>query len=163
MYYFAGMNVSRSGSLNRRLWGYAVSGNYFDMLGVQPLQGRVLHPADDVLRDGHPVAVITYGSWKARFGGDPNVIGSHVKINGLVYTIVGVTPQSFVGTEVLFTPEFFIPLAMTGKWLDDRANLQGWTIGRVRPGVTMKAAESAINSIAAELGREYPKVDEGVS
>ena len=163
MYFFDAMNISRSGAQNTRLWGYAVSGNYFDMLGVQPLKGRVLHPADDLQRGGHAVAVIAYSYWQAHFGGDPNVVGKQFKINGLDYTIVGVTPQAFVGTKVLFTPQVFIPLAMTGQWLDDRSSLQGWAIGRLKPGVTMQGAEVAINSIARGLAREYPKVDGGVS
>ncbi len=163
MYFFEAMNVSRRGAQNTRLWGYAVSGNYFDMLGVQPLLGRVLHPADDVQRGGHPVAVIAYSYWEAHFGGDPNVVGKQFKINGLDYTIVGVTPQAFIGTEVLFTPQIFVALAMSGNWLDDRNSLQGWAIGRLKPGVTMQGAQAPIDSIARGLAREYPKVDGGVS
>ena len=163
MYFFDAMNVSRRGAQNTRLWGYAVSGNYFDMLGVQPLRGRVLHPADDVQRGGHPVAVIAYSYWQTHFAGDPNVVGQQFKINGLDYTIVGVTPQAFVGTEVLFTPQVFVPLAMSGEWINDRSNLQGWAIGRLEPGVTMQGAQAAIDSVARGLAREYPKVDGGVS
>src|ERR1700693_4198953 len=153
MYFFEAMNVSRRGAQNTRLWGYAVSGNYFDMLGVQPLLGRVLHPADDVQRGGPPVAVIAYSYWQAHFGGDPNVVGKQVKMNGLDYTIVGVTPQAFIGTEVLFTPQFFIPLAMSeqigqAKWMDDRSNTGGFVIGRLKPRVSVKSAGAAINSIA---------------
>ena len=120
MYFFEAMNISRRGAQNSRLWGYAVSGNYFDMLGVQPLRGRLLHPADDVQRGGHPVAVLAYSYWQAQFAGDPNVVGKQFKINGLDYTIVGVTPQAFIGTEVLFTPQVFVPLAMSGDG-------NGWT------------------------------------
>jgi predicted permease len=163
MYFFDAMNVSRRGAQNTRLWGYAVSGNYFDMLGVQPLRGRLLHPADDVQRGGHPVAVLAYSYWQAQFAADPNVVGKQFKINGLDYTIVGVTPQAFIGTEVLFTPQIFVPLAMTGPWLDDRSSLQGFVIGRLKPGVTMPGAQPPIESLARELAREYPKVDEGVS
>ena len=163
MYFFDAMNVSRRGAQNTRLWGYAVSGNYFDMLGVQPLRGRVLHPSDDVQRGGHPVAVIAYSYWQTHFAGDPNVVGQQFKINGLDYTIVGVTPQAFVGTEVLFTPQVFVPLAMSGEWINDRSNLQGWAIGRLEPGVTMQGAQAAIDSVARGLAREYPKVDGGVS
>ena len=167
MYFFTPMNIS-GGAENTRLWGYEVSGNYFDMLGVQPIRGRLLEPADDVKRGGHPVAVITYGCWKGHFGSDPNIAGKQVKMNGLDYTIVGVTPQTFIGTEVLFTPQFFVPLAMSeqigqAKWMDDRANTGGFVIGRLKPGVSVKSAGAAINSIASELGREYPKVDAGVS
>jgi predicted permease len=168
MFNFEAMNISRSGAQNTRLWGFSVSGNYFDMLGVQPIRGRLLGPADDVNRGGHPVAVIGYGCWHARFGGDPNVVGKRVKINGLDYTIVGVTPRAFIGTEVIFTPEFFVPLAMSGqieqsKWMDERGNRSGWAIGRLKPGVSMKSAQAAINNIAAELAGEYPKEDAGVS
>ena len=79
MYRFIAMNMSRGAGKNVRLWGYEVSGNYFDMLGVQPIRGRVLHPADDVKRGGHPVAVISYSCWQARFGGDPDIAGKKVK------------------------------------------------------------------------------------
>ncbi len=163
MYFFEAMNVSRRGAPNTRLWGYAVSGNYFDMLGVQPLLGRVLHPADDVQRGGHPVAVIAYSYWQAQFAADPNVVGKQFKINGLDYSIVGVTPRAFIGTEVLFTPQVFVPLAMSGGWIDDRSSLLGFVIGRLKPGVTMQGAQAPLDSIARDLAREYPKVDGGVS
>jgi len=171
VYHVAPFNISRGAAQNTRVWGYAVSGNYFDMLGVQPIQGRLLDPADDVTRGGHPVAVLAYGCWQAQFGADPNVAGRHIKIDGLDYTIVGVTPQAFIGTEPMFTPEIYVPLAMseeTGlwKWMDDRGNKSSgaaWIIGRLKPGVSMKSAEAAVNSIATELGREYPKDDAGFS
>jgi predicted permease len=167
-YHFTPMNISRGGAQNTRLWGFNVSGNYFDMLGVQPIRGRLLDPADDVKRGGHPVAVISYGCWQGQFGGDPNVVGKHVKIDGLDYSIVGVTPQAFIGTEVIFTPAFFVPLAMSeqvgqSKWLDSRGGEDVWLIGRLKPGVSMASAELAISNIAADLAREYPNDDAGVS
>ena len=100
MYRFVAVNLSRGGAKNLRLWGYEVSGNYFDMLGVQAIRGRVLHPDDDVKRGGHPLAVISYSCWQSRFGGDPDIAGKKVKIGGLDYTIVGVTPPAFIGTEL---------------------------------------------------------------
>ncbi len=167
----APFNISRGSGRNIRLWGYAVSGNYFDMLGVQPILGRLLHPADDVHRGGHPLAVLTYGCWQGQFGADPNIAGKQVKIDGLDYTIAGVTPQAFIGTEPMFTPEVFVPLAMSEqiglwKWMDDRGNKgagAAWIIGRLKPGISVKSAEAALNSIATELGREYPKDDAGFS
>jgi predicted permease len=162
------MSMSRSGAKNARLWGYEVSGNYFDMLGVQPIRGRVLHPEDDVKRGGHPLAVISYSCWQARFGGDPEIAGKQVKIGGLDYTIVGVTPRPFIGTELIYTPEIFVPLAMAEqieqfKWLDDRGNENALVVGRLKPGVSLMSAEAALNTIATALGREYPKDDAGVS
>ena len=167
MYDFEPFNISRGEAQNTRLWGYAVSGNYFDMLGVQPIRGRLLHAADDVKGRGHPVAVLTYGSWRAHFAGDPDIVGKQVKLDGQHYTIVGVTPKAFIGTEVIFTPQVFVPLAMLEhagkKWLEDRSDTQVWAIGRLKPGVSMKSAEAAINIIATELSHEYPKADAGVS
>lgn len=87
------VNFSRAAGDNSRSWGYLVTGNYFDMLGVRAGRGRVLHPDDDVTRGGHPVAVISYTFWQKRFGGDPGAVGSKVKLNGLDYTIVGVAPR----------------------------------------------------------------------
>jgi predicted permease len=168
MYRFIAVNLSRVGAGNLRLWGYEVSGNYFDLLGVQAIRGRVLHPDDDVKRGGHPVAVISYSCWRSRFGGDPDIAGKKVKIAGMDYTIVGVTPPAFIGTELIYTPDIFVPVAMADQieqaaWLDDRANDNGLVVGRLKPGVSLKSAEAAMNTIATELAREHPKEDDGVS
>jgi predicted permease len=168
MYRFVAMNMARGEGRNVRLWGYEVSGNYFDMLGVQPVRGRVLHPEDDVQRGGHPVAVISYACWRARFGGDPDIAGKKVQIGGLEYTIVGMTPPAFIGTELIYTPEIFVPLAMAeqieqNKWMDDRNDSNALVIGRLKPGVSMRSAEAAIHTITLELGRRHPKEDAGVS
>lgn len=168
MYHTAPMSLSRGDSRNARVWGYEVSGNYFDLLGVQAIRGRVLRPEDDVKRDGSPVAVITYACWQARFGGDPDIAGKKVKISGLEYTILGVTPPGFVGTELIYTPEIFVPLAMAEqieqtKWLDERGDQNAFVVGRLKPGVSRKSAEAALNIIANQLGREYPKYDAGCS
>ncbi|MGB6942145.1 MAG: ABC transporter permease [Bryobacteraceae bacterium] len=168
MYRFIAANMSRAGSGNVRLWGYEVSGNYFDLLGVRAIRGRVLHAADDVKRGGHPLAVVTYSCWQARFGGDPDIVGKHVKIGGLDYSIVGVTPPAFIGTELVYTPEIFVPMAMAEqieqmKWLDNRGNSNGMVVGRLKPGISLLSAQAAVNTIANQLGREYPKDDAGIS
>jgi len=168
MYRIAPMSMSRGGGENFRLWGYEVTGNYFDMLGVHAFRGRVLHPEDDVKRGGHPLAVISYNCWQRRFAGDPNIAGKKVKVNGLDFTILGVTPAGFIGTELIYTPEIWVPVTMVHQiegndWIDNRRNGNGFVIGRLKPGVSMKSAEAAINSITAQLGREYPDADAGVS
>ena len=168
MYRPVAMNLSRTGSGNVRLWGYEVSGNYFDTLGVRPAQGRLLHPGDDVQRGGHPVAVISYACWRSTFGADPEIAGRKVKIGGMDYTIVGVTPATFIGTELILTPQIFVPLAMAeqieqSKWLDDRDNQNGLVVGRLKPGISRQSAEAAINVISRELGSKYPKDDAGIS
>jgi predicted permease len=168
MYRFIAVSLSRGTGENVRLWGYEVSGNYFDMLGVRAIRGRVLHPEDDVKRGGHPLAVISYSCWQSRFGGDPDIAGKKVKIGGLEYTIVGVTPQAFIGTELVYTPEIFVPVAMAeqieqSKWLDDRGDGNALVVGRLKPGISLKSAQAALNTIVIQLGREYPKYDAGVT
>ena len=162
------MNLSRSSGGNVRLWGYEVSGNYFDMLGVEPIRGRLLHPDDDLKRGGRPVAVISYNCWRGRFGSDPEIAGRQVKIGGMDYTIVGVTPPAFIGTELILTPDIFVPVAMAdqieqSKWLDDRGDDNAMVVGRLKPGVSSKSAQAQLNTIAAQLGQEYPKDDAGVT
>ena len=89
-------------------------------------------------------------------------------MNGLDFTILGVTPPSFVGTELIFTPEIFVPIAMSKQlegydWLDERRDSNGFVMGRLKPGVSMRSASAQINSVTAQLGREYPDADAGVS
>ncbi|HVO97626.1 MAG TPA: ABC transporter permease [Bryobacteraceae bacterium] len=167
MYRIIPLNMSR-GAQNSRLWGYEISGNYFDLLGVQAIRGRMLHADDDVKRGGHPLAVISYGCWQRRFAGDPDIAGKKVKINGLDYTIAGVAPKDFIGTELIYTPEIWVPLAMAEQiehfnWMDTRGNASALVVGRLKPGVSVKTAEAALNAIAAQIGREHPKEDAGVS
>ncbi len=167
-YRFQPASLSQGGANNARIWAEEVTGNYFDVLGVGALQGRVLHAEDDVVRRGHPVTVITYASWQTRFGGATDTVGKHIKINGMDYTIVGVTPRGFAGVDVVFTPEFFVSMAMQPQiepgsgWIDSRGAFNLFTLGRLRPGVGMAQAEASLNSIAAELGREYPQDDGGL-
>lgn len=168
LYRIAPMNLSRGAGQNTRLWGYEVSGNYFDMLGVKPFRGRVLHQDDDVKKGGHPLAVISYNCWQRRFAGDPDIDGKRVKLNGLDYTIVGVAPQAFIGTELIFTPEIFVPVAMAPQidgfdWLDKRSDGNAFVLGRLKPDVSMKSAEASINVITRQLAHDYPDTDGGVS
>jgi hypothetical protein len=85
VYRLARIGLDAAGSA-QTAWGYEISGNYFDMLGVKPALGRLLHPADDEKKNGSQVVVLSYACWKARFGGDPNVIGRTIKLNKQPYT-----------------------------------------------------------------------------
>jgi predicted permease len=166
-YRFLPASLGLPGS-SQRVWGYLVTGNYFQMLGVNAIQGRVILPEDDVKRGGHPVAVLTYGCWRKRFGGDPAIVGRTVKFNSMDFTILGVAPRGFFGTELYFAPEVFFPMAMQKEleggsgYLDKRGTSNTFVAGRLKPGVTMAQAESGLNSIARQLGQEYPKDDEGM-
>lgn len=162
------INFSRGGGVNARVWIYEVSGNYFDVLGVHPLSGRTLHAEDDRTRGGSPVAVITYACWQRRFNADPAIVGRRIKLNGMDYDIVGVTPRGFAGTEMIFTPEFFLPVSMVAQiepgstWIDDRNSQNSFLVGRLKPGVGTAQAGAALDTIMADLAREYPKENAGM-
>jgi predicted permease len=157
----APVNMSQNGN-NAHVWGYEATGNYFDVLGVHPLLGRTLTPADDQKIGAHPVVVLSYNGWRTRFAGDPGIVGKPVKINGLAYTVLGVMPSGFFGTELIFRPEFWVPFAMEEQiepgnaWINERNDWNIWTVGRLKPGVTRQQAESDLNTVAAQMGREFP-------
>ena len=167
-YRIAPVNASFGAGVNSRVWGYLVSGNYFDVLGVHALRGRLLSPADDVNRGGHPVAVISHKSWQARFGGVPDIVGKTIRLNSLTYTIVGVTAAGFYGTERFYAPEIFVPTAMTGQiepgsnYLEERGAGNIFTLARLKPGVSAAQAKTALDSLTAKLGEEWPKINEGM-
>ena len=153
---------------NQRIWGYLVTGNYFNVLGVSALRGRVLGPEDDQQPGGHPVAVLTYPCWQKRFGGDPAAIGRTVRINGMDFTILGVTPPGFFGTELFYAPEIFFPMMMQKQleggsgYLENRDASNFFIAGRLKPGVTRAQAEAGLNSVARGLAEQYPKEDGGM-
>jgi predicted permease len=150
------VGISHAGK-NSHIWGYEASGNYFDVLGVRPILGRTFRPDDDRISSPRPVIVISYAAWQNRFAGDPNIIGQSVKLNGLDYTILGVAPRGFYGTEKLLTAEFWAPMAMEpqiepgNNWLDNRDTWNVWVLGRLKPGVTAQQAEADLNAVAASL------------
>jgi hypothetical protein len=167
-YRFAPLSVSYDG-LAERTWGYLVSGNYFEVLGVEPALGRLLSSEDDVLEGGHPVAVLSHRSWISRFGADSRVVGEDLVVNGRSYTIVGVAAPGFDGTELIAEPEVFLPMAMQAAVdrrngsLDDRALENLFVQGRLRPSVGRERAQSSLDAIALELEREHPRINQGKS
>jgi predicted permease len=167
-YGFDAISLSQGPGNNKILWSYLVTGNYFDVLGVRPFLGRLLHAEDDVKRGGHPVVVLSYACWQNRFGSDPNVTGRHVKLDGYDYTVVGVAPRGFYGTERIYTPELWVPMAMQpqvepGAWLDERGDHNIFVAGRRKAGVTQATAQAALNVVAQQLGKEYPNTDAGLA
>ena len=166
-YRFVPVSISHE-SHNERIWGYLVSGNYFDVLGARPAFGRFFLPEEDRTPGSHPVAVIGYGFWQKRLASDPNAIGRELLINGKKFTVVGVAPKDFRGTEVAYAPEVFVPMMMAkeiepgSSWLDSRDDNNIFVVGRLKPGVTKPQAESAFQSITLQLAKEYPHENEGL-
>lgn len=155
----APVGLSNNG-INERVWGLHVTGNYFSLLGVGAALGRVIAPEDDLTPGGHPVVMLSYRCWQRRFGADPRIIGRSLLIGGRNYTVIGVAPRGFSGTELASTPELWFPMMMKPGLDTGRGPLKGRTapvstIGRLKEGVTWAQAESELNLIAAQLGREY--------
>ncbi|MDX2041423.1 MAG: ABC transporter permease [Acidobacteriota bacterium] len=166
-YRFAPMSLSVNGN-NEKVWGYQVSGNYFDVIGMKPAVGRTFLPEEDKTRLSHPVAVISYSLWQKRFGGNAGIVDSEILINGKKFKVVGVTPAGFKGTEVIYAPEVYVPFAMQrwiepeSDWLDGRGNQNMFMVGRLKSGVSAKQAEASLNLVAAQLAREFPNENEGL-
>jgi predicted permease len=148
---------------SQRVWGYLVSGNYFDVLGVKPTLGRAFLPEEDQTPDSHPVAVISYNCWQHRFGGDPAIVGKRVEFNSRPFAIIGVAPKGFIGTEVAYDPEMFIPVMMAtaiepgSRWLERRDNSNLFTVGRLKPGVSEARAKAELETITAQMAKDYPE------
>ena len=170
VYRFVPLSLSRSGA-NERVWGFEVSGNYFDVLGVNAIKGRTFHQQEDIKPLENPVAVLSYEAWQKRFGGDPNVVGNDVLLNNHQFKIIGIAPAGFKGTELVYTPEIWLPSSMMkwvepsfdSDWLEDRNTRNFFAVGRLKPGVSARQAEASLNLLAQQLGKEYPDANEGQS
>lgn len=147
---------------NFRVWGYEVSGNYFRTLGIAPELGRFIAPADDGAPGANPVLVLSDRLWRSRFAADPEITGRIVKINGNSFTVVGVAPPSFLGTELIFAGDYWVPMSMElqiepgNDWLRSRGSQEVWLMGRLRPGVSHAQAEADLDRLARQLARVYP-------
>ena len=134
----------------------AVTGNYFPMLGIEAAVGRTLLPSDDVSRGGHPVVMLDYRYWQSAFGGDPDVVGREMRLGGRTYTVVGVGPPDYAGTLRGLTPTFYAPFMMVDELvgfgvLEARGNHAMFVRARLRPGVALPEAETAVGAVAAQL------------
>ncbi len=131
--------------------GLFVSGSYFPVLGTPPALGRLLGPSDDRSIGDAPVAVLSHAWWQSRFGADPNVLNDTLIVNGQSLTIVGVTARDFTGTTLGATPQVFVPITLRGilqPWFtsfDNRRNYWVYTFARLKPGVSLDQAKTAIN------------------
>ena len=164
-YRFAPLSMSHDG-INEKVWGYIVTGNYFDVLGVKAAAGRVISTEDDRQPSAHPVTVVSYKFWQQRFGADPGMIGKSLIVNGRSFIVIGVAAQGFFGTEIIAEPQLWFPMAMQGEiemgtpWLDQRAVEVTQVQGRLKPGVSVAQAQTALTSIALQLESEYPDVNQ---
>ena len=154
------------GEKPERVWAGIVSGNYFDVLGVKPLIGRMFLPEEDRTPNTHPVAVIGYGLWQRRFGGDPNVVGRKITLNERDFTIIGVTPKDFGSPFAGLALDVWTPVMMKDYVarphfsLTDRGSRWLMVMGRLKPGATLPQAQANIAAISSHLQQEYPQTNE---
>jgi predicted permease len=156
-----------TGGTSQRVWAYLATGNYFQTLGATPFLGRFFGPDDDRYRGGSAYAVLSYRCWRNRFGGDPAIIGRKVRLNGLMYTVLGVAGKSFQGTEIFYWPEIWVPMSMQAQiegfpWLDEPATFNSMMVGRLKGGITKEKAEAQLQPIAAALAKENPRWNDGL-
>jgi predicted permease len=151
------------------IWGEIATGNYFSGLGVHPVVGRGFLPDEDQNPGEKPVCVLNYNFWQRRFHGDPEIAGKTIKLEGHDFTIVGVAPRGFIGTVLFnFVPDVWMPVAMQKTIapnfgsLDDRGSRWMSVRARLKPGVSAKQAEAALNVAAARFAKKYPKTDAGL-
>jgi len=167
VYEFQDFGLEANG-VTRPVWGAEVSGQYFDVVGIKPFLGRLLGRDDDDHPGASESAVISWSAWQSDFGADPNIVGKMVRIDKHPYTIVGVAPEGFHGTEKIAQLDIFVPMANEASldgfdWLESRSYKNLFSVVRVKDGVTPPQVQAELNTIAARIARQYPKDEEGLA
>jgi hypothetical protein len=169
--FFAHASIEGSSEL---VVGELVSDNYFPVLGIRPALGRTFTEDEFSVDGAHPVAILSDALWRTRFASDPGVTGRQFRMNGRVYTIIGVAPASFGGMMPAVTAQMWIPTAMgehvepmgnqrtSGRSTGDtRFERRGqhwlWLKGRMKPGVTPAQVRSEFTTMASRLSAAYPE------
>src|SRR5215472_7119153 len=150
-----------------RVWGMLTSANYFDVLGVKPILGRGFLPVEDQAPGGAPVAVISYRLWQTHFGGNQDRVGHTMEINQHSYTIVGVAPAVFQGSQTGLRSEIWIPIMMDaqlmpqGDLLHDHHYFWLFLLGRLKPGVVPQQAQEEMTLRLKQEVKNYPEEHRG--
>jgi predicted permease len=163
---FAQMSL-KGKSKPQRVFGMLTSANYFDVLGVRPIIGRGFLPEEDTKPGGAPVAVISYRLWQTHFAANPNIEGQTIEINEHPYTIVGVTPAEFQGSQTGVRTEVWVPIMMQaqlnplGDLLHDHHQFWLLGFGRLKPGVTLQQAQQEMTLRLQPEVKAYPEEHKG--
>jgi putative ABC transport system permease protein len=155
------------GATPRVRGGMMVSGNYFQVLGVEPRLGRGFREDEDQVPGRDAVVVLGPDFWKHEFASDPSVLGRTIRLNGTEFTVIGVAPESFPGMQIFGHPDFYMPLAMARvfstnpqkNFLEDRDDRELNVRARLKPGTTLQQARIELAVLAKNFEREYPKVN----
>ena len=146
----------------------SVSGNFFSGLRIQPVLGRGFRTDEDTVAGRDLVAVISYHMWDREFVRDRSVLGRRIRVNGSVFTIIGVAPENFTGPQAYVNPDIYIPMhayqqavpGASADYLTSRKSRSAILLGRLRPGVSVTEAQSELRTFARGLAAEYPEVNQ---
>jgi putative ABC transport system permease protein len=165
------LNITGGKGEPEQVFGEIVTGNYFNVLGAHPQAGRTFLPDEDQTPGAKLVCVLGYGEWQKRYGGDPSIVGRTISLNGQQFTVVGVMPKGFKGTNAIGAPALWVPYmtyqqTTTGFFAelirpDGRRGLAFNVTGRLKPGVTVQQAEANLKTVARQLEQEYPNDNKG--
>jgi predicted permease len=156
--------LSANGKTDRVLTNF-VSGNYFSLLGLKPALGRFILPSEGEVVGADPVMVLSYSYWQTHFGGDSEIVGKTVTLNGRPFTIVGVAPEGFEGISSIVRSQAYLPLGMAivedypSDFMSNRQIRSDFLYSRLRPGVSLKQAQASLDVIAQRLAQQYPDTD----
>jgi putative ABC transport system permease protein len=147
------------------VFGEVVSGNYFDVLGVKAFSGRTFLPEEDQTPGSHPVAVISHGLWRRRFGADPSLIGKTITLNNQALTVIGVAPPQYTGMIRGLAAEVWVPVMTLPQLeqqygmslLDSRGNSLFFIVGRLKPEATLEQARARFDLISRQLREAHPE------
>jgi predicted permease len=170
-YDWAAMSVAIGSGEPTVVVGQMVSGDYFALLGVHPALGHTFLPEDDREGAGRSVVVLSYPFWRDRMGGDSGVLGRTITIDRHPFTVIGVAPPGFNGTDVGGKPQLWVPMAVNAlirsdpaaNWYGLRRGLMISAIGRLRPRASLGAAQAEATALSARLEHDYPKQNKGRS
>jgi predicted permease len=147
-----------------QIWAEAVSGNYFDVLGVPAQKGRTFLPEEDLVPGRNPVAVISHSLWQRRFNSDPEVIGKTVTVNERQLTVVGIAPASYTGMIRgfgidLWVPTMTVPLldARSENLLTHRGNRRYIMVGRLKPDTSLEQARARFDLLTRDMRAAHPQ------
>ena len=167
------LNITGGTGQPEQVFGELVTGNFFSVLGARPQIGRGFLADEDQTPGAKLVAVLGYGEWQKRYGGDPTIVGRTINLNGNSFTVVGVMPQGFKGTNAIGAPALWVPYMTyqqtTNGFFRELAepnNRRGLVFnmtGRLKPGVSVQQAEANLKTIARQLEQEYPNENQGRS
>ena len=150
-----------------RIWGMIASASYFDVLGVRPILGRGFLPEEDTKPGGAPVAVISYRLWQTRFVGNPDIVGQTIDVNQHSYTVVGVAPGDFQGSQTGIRTEIYVPIMMAaqlmsqGDVIHDHYYFLFLMFGRLKPGVKPEQAQAEMTLRLKPEVKNYPEEHRG--